>query len=273
MDHEAEHIFVYGTLRRGSWNNRLLHDAEFMGSARTRGSYALYVDGLPYVVREPEVSAIAGEVYALPARFLPRLDALEGHPDLYQRERIAYRLDDGRVGEAWLYFYPRPEGALVPSGDYFEWVASQRDAEVAGGETCYFAYGADMAAEQMHARCHGAVYVGAACLPGYALRVSAHGLLDVTPRVGEEVYGAVWRLTGPMAGILERFQRADLGEFDRALCEVALLDGGICTAAVYSAREHVSRQPLKPGYRMKAVAGARAAGLPSFYVEALEVLS
>lgn len=274
MTQQIEHVFVYGTLRRGSWNNRLLHDAVFAGTARTREKYALYVDGLPYVVRKPAVSTIVGEVYALPASALPRLDALEGHPDLYQREQVEYQFEDGRMGRAWLYFYPRAEGTLVPSGDYFAWTAAQHASPSPDrGEVFYFAYGADMAPGQMQARCHGASVVGPACLPGHALRVSSHGLLDVRPQAGEEVYGVVWRLTGAMVDILERFQRADLGAFERSLHEVALLQGGACTAMVYASRQQVPGSPLKPAYRNKAVAGAREAGIPAFYVALLEGLA
>lgn len=274
MSDNVEHIFVYGTLRRGFWNNRLLYDAVFVGPAQTCGSYALYVDGLPYVVREPAVGPIMGEVYALPAWSLPRIDALEGHPDLYARERIAYALEGGEKGEAWLYFYPRPEGVLVPSGDYAVWSTEQTTdtATQETGTVCYFAYGADMLETQMRARCHHATPLGAACLADFSLLVTRHGLLDARPKPGEEVYGVVWQLTGEEAGLLERFQRADLGACVRVEREVALLRGDVCRATVYAAAQETLGQHVKPAYREKVLEGARAAGLPSFYVGQLASL-
>ena len=274
MPNEVEYIFVYGTLRRGSWNNRLLHDAEFLGAARTCADFGLFVDGLPYVVHEPAVCPIAGEVYALPGAALPRIDALEGHPDLYTRERVAYELEQGGGGEAWLYFYSRAEGTLVPSGDYFDWTRAQKPepGDPAKADTCYFAYGADMQEAQMRARCHDAAAVGAACLTNHRPRVSSHGLLDITPCAAEEVYGVVWRIGPAMAGVLDRFQQADLGDYVRQEREVVLLTGERRPVIVYSAKGHVPGNTLKPTFRQKVITAAHAAGLPSYYIAVLESL-
>ena len=59
---------------------------------------------------------------------LATLDDIEGYsqtePDtsLYQRVRTAVTLDDGRVADAWVYFYNAPLGQAerVPSGDYLD---------------------------------------------------------------------------------------------------------------------------------------------------------
>ncbi|ENN95562.1 AIG2 family protein [Methanocaldococcus villosus KIN24-T80] len=42
-----QYIFVYGTLRRGFWNNKLLKNSKFIGKGRTKEKYAMYADIIP----------------------------------------------------------------------------------------------------------------------------------------------------------------------------------------------------------------------------------
>ena len=110
------YVFVYGTLRKGYWNHRLLENSKFLGEARTKEKYSLYADGIPYVVKIPRTH-IKGEVYEVDEETLRRLDQLEEHPDVYYREEIEVLLN-GKPIKAWIYFYPYPEGEFIPSGDY-----------------------------------------------------------------------------------------------------------------------------------------------------------
>ncbi|EMG36207.1 gamma-glutamylcyclotransferase family protein [Desulfocurvibacter africanus] len=118
MARDFEYVFVYGTLRRSFQNHRLLSRSPCLGGAGTRERYALYVGEYPFVVRDQPVSPIIGEVYKVDPATLMVLDALEEHPQVYRREKVPVVLDDGREIEAWLYFYPRPGGRLIESGDY-----------------------------------------------------------------------------------------------------------------------------------------------------------
>jgi gamma-glutamylcyclotransferase (GGCT)/AIG2-like uncharacterized protein YtfP len=83
-------LFVYGTLKRGGRNHRLLAGQEFLGEACTRPGYALYhLGGFPGLVRDPENGeTVRGELWRVDERLLPRLDAYEGVPDLFVREEI-----------------------------------------------------------------------------------------------------------------------------------------------------------------------------------------
>jgi gamma-glutamylcyclotransferase (GGCT)/AIG2-like uncharacterized protein YtfP len=118
----CEHaVFVYGTLRRGCSNHGLLAGSEYLGPARTVQAYALYVGACPLVVKDQAVSPVLGEVYRVDAAGLARLDELEEHPHVYRRELTEVELDAGERLTAWLYFYPRPEGTPVLSGDYAAW--------------------------------------------------------------------------------------------------------------------------------------------------------
>lgn len=107
-------LFVYGTLKRGQRNHRLLADQRFVRSTRTTPGFRLYDLGpYPGVVRDADAGAVAGELFAVSECCLDELDDFEGVPDLFTRERID--LADGTT--AWAYLYARPVPADAPSGD------------------------------------------------------------------------------------------------------------------------------------------------------------
>jgi len=112
-------VFVYGTLRRGFWNNRLLAKSVFLGSGKTKHLYAMYVGGIPYAVKE-EVSQIVGEVFGVDQETLEDLDRLEAHPSWYERQEVEVVLDDGQELVAWMYFSRQAQGELRASGDFLD---------------------------------------------------------------------------------------------------------------------------------------------------------
>ena len=111
-------VFVYGTLRKGFEGNALLSESRFLGYARTRKKFALYVDLIPYAYKEKRVSSIVGEVYQIDELTLEILDDFEGHPDEYQRELVDVVLESGIQLTPWIYFNPNPKGTVIASGDY-----------------------------------------------------------------------------------------------------------------------------------------------------------
>lgn len=118
-DQKREHtIFVYGSLKRDFPNHYFLRDAHFVGLAKTVERYSLYVDVYPFVYPRDSVSLIHGEVYKIDSNTLHRLDALEGHPNLYRREQIDVRLESGERMRAWIYFFPERSGRLISSGEF-----------------------------------------------------------------------------------------------------------------------------------------------------------
>lgn len=120
MNEEKDHylVFVYGTLKQGLWNHSYLNEAEFIDKAKTTNKYALYVDRIPYVVKNEAVSYIFGEVYKVDDQIFSHLDQLEGHPDFYTREEIEVKLQSGKVITAWIYFNDNPSGSIDDSGNY-----------------------------------------------------------------------------------------------------------------------------------------------------------
>ena len=88
------YVFVYGTLKRGYGNNRLLQSAKFIDSGVTMMPYRILgTGGFPVVLNEKE-HRIAGEVYEIVTkRDLPRLDGLEGYPYMYYRKKVMVELN------------------------------------------------------------------------------------------------------------------------------------------------------------------------------------
>lgn len=62
MKHKKMLFFVYGTLKRGKYNNFHLGKAEFKGTFTTPAKYTLFDGGFPVVERGGE-TAIQGELF------------------------------------------------------------------------------------------------------------------------------------------------------------------------------------------------------------------
>ena len=126
-------VFFYGTLM--SW---------FKRQGRTRVDLALELVGhgwiqavlfdlglYPAAIPAPD-SRVRGELHRMlePESVLTTLDDIEGYrpvrpeTSLYDRRETAVTLDDGRVEEAWAYFYNAPLGGArrIESGDYLEYL-------------------------------------------------------------------------------------------------------------------------------------------------------
>ena len=119
-------IAVYGTLREGFGNNRLMQGSKLIGTGLTVHSHSMYASGIPYVVENGGQSRIKVEVYEVSDRDLPSIDSLEGHPRWYQRRETPVELENGEVVDAWLYFMDIPEERrkelnLIESGDYADY--------------------------------------------------------------------------------------------------------------------------------------------------------
>tara|TARA_R110002153_G_scaffold220015_1_gene372515 strand:+ start:11198 stop:12262 length:1065 start_codon:yes stop_codon:yes gene_type:complete len=99
-------VAVYGTLRKGFGNHRLLSSARLLGAGQTIEQYAMVAQGIPYVAsgHREEGHNLRVEVYAVDDATLKQLDQLENHPEWYQRKEIKISLDNGIVVTSWLYF-------------------------------------------------------------------------------------------------------------------------------------------------------------------------
>jgi gamma-glutamylaminecyclotransferase len=118
-----ERVFVYGTLLRGNVSHDVLArlGARFAGATRTSAARTL-VDLGPYPAMLPASDRdrvpVHGEVYEVAAAALDVLDAFEGCPDLYRRERVGLETE---TGEAWTYVLahaPPSAARVIASGRY-----------------------------------------------------------------------------------------------------------------------------------------------------------
>jgi gamma-glutamylcyclotransferase (GGCT)/AIG2-like uncharacterized protein YtfP len=81
-------LFVYGTLQRGRVNHGQLAGQRFVGPARTVSGFRLHdLGGYPGLVPYPAAeTGVSGEVWAVDAAALARLDAFVGVGEgLYRR--------------------------------------------------------------------------------------------------------------------------------------------------------------------------------------------
>ncbi|XP_008258369.1 gamma-glutamylaminecyclotransferase [Oryctolagus cuniculus] len=88
------HVFVYGTLKRGQPNHKVMLDgahgsAAFCGHGHTAEPYPLVIAGehnVPRLLNLPgKGHRVAGEIYAVDEQMLRFLDDFEDCPRMYQR--------------------------------------------------------------------------------------------------------------------------------------------------------------------------------------------
>lgn len=97
---QVQYVFVYGSLKAGSWNHRVLGDSEFVGKAQTLEEFVLVDCGFPYLIvpdslskglTMPKPAPVVGEVYkVIDEAVMASLDALEGVEYNHYRQ---YRTD------------------------------------------------------------------------------------------------------------------------------------------------------------------------------------
>ncbi|XP_006101518.1 gamma-glutamylaminecyclotransferase [Myotis lucifugus] len=135
-------VFVYGTLKRGQRNHKVLLDrthgcATFRGRGRMVEPYPLVIAGernLPRLLNLPgRGHRVFGEIYAVDEQMLRVLDEFEDCPDLYQRVRVSVEVLEGegaseeppaaeRRLQCFVYIattYP-PEWAQLPYLDNYD---------------------------------------------------------------------------------------------------------------------------------------------------------
>lgn len=116
----TKYLFVYGTLKRGySMGNKLASAEKFVGPGYLPGFFIYDLGGFPAVLPHRSQATldactpVVGEVFEIVnERALPWLDAYEGTPHLYRREKVKVDVDIGTEGigpyqtiEAWTYVF------------------------------------------------------------------------------------------------------------------------------------------------------------------------
>ena len=127
----AELVFFYGTLMTPfNRTGRLRVDEPLVYTGRGCMPAALFDLGIYPAAVPASEGKVWGEVYEMthPSIVLQALDEIEGYrstepeSSLYTRNRTSVTLEDGRVVDAWAYFYNAPLGQAqrIESGDYLE---------------------------------------------------------------------------------------------------------------------------------------------------------
>ena len=113
-------IFVYGTLRRGEHNNRLLSRAKFKGFYETEPIYVLRnLGSFPGLMLNGETS-VKGELYEVDDDTLEYLDYHEGHPSFYCRMPVSLKDCKDSVEGYVISGHPlyHQELPVIESGDW-----------------------------------------------------------------------------------------------------------------------------------------------------------
>jgi len=142
----------------------------------------------------------------------------------------------------------------------------------------YFAYGSNMHPEQMSARCPSARLVGLARLVDFRLAFTREskvtypgsGVADVVAAPGHIVWGALYSISEPDLGALDRLEGAGVA-YAREAVEVIDGEGETISAVTYVVIRKSARE-IAPSveYMSRMIAGARACGLARDYLERLE---
>ena len=110
-------VFVYGSLKRGEYNNPVLTESRglYCGDATTSNRYLLFGGVFPKLAAYHDMSKaqarqhksykghVAGELWRVSAEGLAALDRLEGCPQHYRRETIEVSTSSG-MRQPWAYF-------------------------------------------------------------------------------------------------------------------------------------------------------------------------
>lgn len=131
-------IFFYGTLMTPfNRPGRMRIDSQLMFKGHGSIAAALFDLGMypAAVPADHDNSRVRGELYQMTnaADVLEVLDEIEGYrstePDtsLYTRRLTPVTLNDGRIVNAWAYFYNAPLGRAerIESGDYLEYLKAR----------------------------------------------------------------------------------------------------------------------------------------------------
>lgn len=124
MNTDNHLVAVYGTLRQGNSNHRLLAKARFCDKHVLSLPATMYTLGaFPGIVfNKEENGPIVVEVYEVTKPEFRKLDSLEGFPNFYNRKRVSTP-----VGDAWIYYLDDiySNNQEISTGDWMDYLASR----------------------------------------------------------------------------------------------------------------------------------------------------
>ena len=134
----------------------------------------------------------------------------------------------------------------------------------------YFAYGSNIAKEQMAYRCPGSQLAGRAQLLAHTFLINESGVATVAPAKNCVTLGLLWTLTPADEAALDRYTGVPGGLFLKKVVDVRPDDGGEAVEAfIYVASNNKPGLP-RPGYLEKIIPAACERGFPPEYIAELE---
>lgn len=123
-------VAVYGSLRQGLGNHRLLAHVPEFKEGKTVQPFIMYsMGGFPAIVDGGD-SGVVVEVYEVDDDTLQRLNQLEGYSGeygyqgFYDRKVVDVELDSGDEVQAHIYyFHEAPNNSVVDTGDWKEYTS------------------------------------------------------------------------------------------------------------------------------------------------------
>lgn len=117
-------VAVYGSLRKGLHNHRVIRDSRFVSKGMVKG-FGMYSLGLyPALSRVGKKNDVVVEVYDVNSTTMERLDQLEGFPKYYNRKLAPVNVN-GVEMVAWIYYMEGElEKPFVEGGDWTKFVGA-----------------------------------------------------------------------------------------------------------------------------------------------------
>jgi len=134
----------------------------------------------------------------------------------------------------------------------------------------YFAYGSNMDAAAMAARCPKSRVLGRGRLARHRFALMADGYATVVRDAASETHGVLYDLALSDMPALDRYEEISRGLYSKAVQPVLRADGRPVRALVYvGAASPAPGAAKKPAYMQDIIAAAREAELPAPYVDFL----
>ena len=127
-------ICVYGSLRKGMGNHRIIEHATLLSKEIVALPFEMIDMGsYPGLIRSKDINDIEVEVYEVDLSTYQRVERLEGYPSFYSREPI-----ETSVGAGDIYFldndngreYPRYPRVVKTADGVFDWVKYLKKSKI-----------------------------------------------------------------------------------------------------------------------------------------------
>jgi len=129
-------VAVYGSLRVGEGNSWMNDEANaiYLGGGKTHHNYNIYEHhgkGFPHVSmkhNDSETPVVVDVFEIAQSELFSSYDRLEGYPSFYDRTKIAIKMYNDDMLEAWMYHIDEDYPVPVRSGDWSAYLEEHRVA-------------------------------------------------------------------------------------------------------------------------------------------------